>query len=326
MRLALLVPLGPNPASFTELVWSLHRSGERVDEAIVLLESEEALAFWMGEAVGYALPQLERLTGRLDCGWEVLDRPEDFPERLFEHLRLLQSRNERVLVALSAGRWRGATAHTAAVFQLLARPTDRLLDVRVDRVAEGGTGFFFPDQDHQQLEGVGKQSGRTFQASEVGVRLEEQRVPRLRPLLGSVPDTFEDALHRVEQALAPVQVRLDRGQQQVWFQDTQISLSPSGFALYSCLLVHGPTAAWDTDRLKTHVAGLQVEGVLGVLARGEDLGVDQLQLLSQNWSRLRARVRQQALDEHLPLAVVPVHRRQGGVSTWSVPADKLVEG
>jgi hypothetical protein len=93
-------------------------------------------------------------------------------------------------------------------------------------------------------------------------------------------------------------------------------------------LVHGPTAAWDTDRLKAHCASCvaPLQGVLGALARGEDLGVDQLQLLSQNWSRMRARVRKQALAAHLPLAVVPVQQARDGVSMWSVPADKLVEG
>lgn len=319
LSLGILVPLGPNPASFTELVWALHQDGRRVDQAQVLLESQEALHYWRHEAIDAALPQLEEHTGPLDIEWEVLSDPTDFPERLWEHLRALQRHHDEVVVALSAGRWRGSTAHTAAVFQLLARPLDALVDVRVDRIAEGGSGFFFPAQRDQELTGVAAMAGQRFLAREVGIHLEEQRTPRLRVLLPKPPERFAQALAMVEQALAPAVLALDPPR----VNDVPLKLSPSARALLAVLARNGPTGAWDTDTLKRLLEGRSLTGVLGRLAKGHDLNLDELQRLSQNWSRMRARIRDQVQAHGLPAVAIPLQERVGDTSVWRLD-DKLV--
>jgi len=319
LSLGILVPLGPNPASFTELVWALHQDGRRVDQAQVLLESEEAQHFWRREVVDDALPQLQAHTGPLDIGWEVLPAPSGFAERLWDHLRALQRDHEEVVVALSAGRWRGSTAHTAAVFQLLARPQDALVDVRVDRVAEGGSGFFFPQQRKQELVGVAAMAGRGFLARDVQIHLEPQRTPRLRVLLPTPPERFEQALTMVERALAPAVLQLDPPR----VNGVPLKLSPSARALLAVLVRNGPTSAWDTDTLKPLLKGRRLTGVLGRLARGHDLDLDELQRLSQNWSRMRARIRKQVHAQGLPEVAIPQQRRVGDASVWRLD-DKLV--
>lgn len=327
---AVLAPLGVNPAAFSELIWALHRGGEPVDEAMALLQDEEALAFWLGEMVGYALPQLEAETGRLDVGWQVLVGEEAFAETFWDMLKRLQERHEEVVVSLSGGRWRGSAALTSGIFQLLARPRDRLVDVRVSRVAEGGTGFFFPSQPDQELVGVHAMAGRSFQAQRVEIRLEPVPVPKLRVLLPTVPESFEVAVARVQEALdanAPAQIRVDLAGRRVLVGDKALRLSPNAFALYACLALEGPTGSWDTDALRPFLVGraLPVSGVLDEVRRGAGQDLDALQRLSQNWSRMRRSVEQQVLAAGLPRALVPRFRTTARGSVWSLP-DKLVVG
>src|SRR5690606_27881582 len=85
--------------------------------------------------------------------------------------------------------------------QWLARGGDHCLDVRVtDRRAEGGSGFFFPEQPWQALH---SRRGEPFLAAQVGIRVVEVALPRLR---GLVPPA-----HRVSyaSALAAGQAALD---------------------------------------------------------------------------------------------------------------------
>ena len=97
----------------------------------------------------------------------------------------------------------------------------------------------------------------------------------------------------------------------------------SGVALLAVLARNGPTGAWDTDTLKRLLQGRSLTGVLGRLAEGHDLNLDELQRLSQNWSRMRARIRDQVQAHGLPAVAIPLQERVGDTSVWRLD-DKLV--
>jgi hypothetical protein len=185
---ALVCPLGPNPAPFTEALWCLARSGARVEAAWVVFESEAARVFFEDEVASPGGP-LDQLRGAQPALAHLIVHrvgprdpgPEAFTEAAFQAMRAAQARHDGVVLTLSGGRWRGSAAATTVVFQLLARPTDRLADVRVDTpAAEGGSGFFFPTQRDRLLR---RRGGVIFEASQVGVSLHDLAVPRLRPFL-----------------------------------------------------------------------------------------------------------------------------------------------
>ena len=205
---ALVCPLGPNPAPFTEALWHLARSGAPVEAAWVVFESDAARATFEDEVAtpGGPLAQLrdtQEALARL-----VVHRvgppdpgPEAFTEAAFQAMRAAQARHAGVVLTLSGGRWRGSAAATTMVFQLLARPTDRLADVRVDTpAAEGGSGFFFPAQRDRLLR---RRGGAVFEASRVEVSLHDVAVPRLRPFLPTAARrSFSGALAASAAALA----------------------------------------------------------------------------------------------------------------------------
>ena len=88
-----------------------------------------------------------------------------------------------LILALVGGRRRTLTVNMATAFQLLARPEDKLVDVRLDpRSADDPkTDFFFPTQ--RCACAVQDQDGGLVPASQVQVHLIDMRVPRLRHLL-----------------------------------------------------------------------------------------------------------------------------------------------
>lgn len=216
--LALVSPLGPNPAPFTEALWCLSRSGATVAAAWVVFESAEAAATFEREvtAAGGPLAQLQAQFPTLrDLSLHRVgpahSAPDDFTEAAFQAMRAAQTHHPAVVLTLSGGRWRGSTAATTTVFQLLARPPDRLADVRVDTpAAEGGSGFFFPAQQDRLLR---RRGGEGFAADQVGVSLHDVAVPRLRPLLPrSALQSFAGALTAGAAALtaaAPPRATLD---------------------------------------------------------------------------------------------------------------------
>lgn len=220
--LGVVVALGPNPAALTELVWQLALEGRPPGQVVVVTQSEHARDYLKAEVLGPggAWAQLRAQhpevppEAKLQHVQATVDkRGEAFAESLFQAFLEAQAANEAVLLALSGGRWRGNTAYCTTVFQLLARPEDLLVDVRLSLpAAEGGTGFFFPTQPRQHLLG-GKRGVKPFRARDVEVLLAEVKVPRLRPLLGaSLRGSYAQALAHSAEALvrsAPPQVRLD---------------------------------------------------------------------------------------------------------------------
>jgi CRISPR-associated protein (TIGR02584 family) len=235
----LVTELGPNPAALVEALWALPRSrGLRVVE-VFLLTAAEGLFFLDVEvlAPGAALDQL-----RAALGGDALDPSRlhrvavaDAQGKLLEEertaedsaawnearwrlaLAALKAAGERpVVFALAGGRRRTSSALLSAVFQLLARPQDRLLDVRVsDRRVEGAkAGFFFPEQPAQHL--VSEEG--PVRAGEVQVLLVDVEVPRLRRLLPEPPAaSYAEALRAgfraIERAsVVELQVDLAAGQ------------------------------------------------------------------------------------------------------------------
>jgi CRISPR-associated protein (TIGR02584 family) len=213
---------GGNPAPLVSLVWALHRHWSlRVASAHLLLY-RSAERYLQAELLGGARP-LEQLRAHLgDPGLAQLNlipvrasdgstleddaAPEHqarFVESLWSLVRQVQSHEPLpVLFGLVGGRRRTLAVDTTAVFQLLGRPMDRLVDLRLDPkyADDPAGGFFFPDQG-SPCEVVDPR-GRVFQASEVGVSLVEPRLPRLRRLLRQQDlASFAHALEAGEAAL-----------------------------------------------------------------------------------------------------------------------------
>lgn len=195
--------LGPNPAPLTELLWALARQrGWFATEAFVVVDARGDL-FLRRELLrkGGPFQELQQLLGPALLGGKEprhrvaisddglpLQNDDDEADALAYNAAVWQTAREAlasagdspVLFALAAGRRRTMTALVTTAFQMLARPQDECLDVRVsDRRAEGATGFYFPEQKQQSLstpEGL-------FEANEVEVALVEVKLPRLRELI-----------------------------------------------------------------------------------------------------------------------------------------------
>ena len=199
----LIAAPGGNPAPVVSLVWALHRQWSlRVASAHLLLY-RNAERYLHQELLDGAHPleQLRSVLGVPDLaqlnlhpvlapdGSTLEDDASSehsawYQESLWSLVRQVQAAQPLpVVFGLVGGRRRTLAVDTAAVFQLLARPQDRLVDLRLDpKYADDPTsGFFFPDQ--QSPCGVVDLRGVAYSASEVNVGLVEPRVPRLRRLL-----------------------------------------------------------------------------------------------------------------------------------------------
>jgi CRISPR-associated protein (TIGR02584 family) len=221
----LFAPLGPNPASFSELVWALRRQRGLVVEDAVVVVDREAASFFDGEmlAEGGALDQLRevlgdrvvsrerlRVHGVVDDAGALLDDdlgPDAgaaYARHVWEGARaaILVAGDRPVVFALAAGRRRTMTALATVSAELLARPGDLCLDVRVsDPRVEGGTGFYFPEQLGQMI----LTTRGLVRAAEVEVRLVDVHLPRLASLLQ------EGDLVTYAAALEAGQRAIDRG-------------------------------------------------------------------------------------------------------------------
>jgi CRISPR-associated protein (TIGR02584 family) len=362
----ILAAIGPNPASITELLWRLGSQPKASPLTVHLVLESKRSEVYLPEmlAPGAALDQLrERLGAVIPTSDELLmyraetgdGMPEDehaqalptaLTEVLWSAARAAQhgAGEEPVVFALSGGRRRASTALQSVVFQLLARPQDRLVDVRLsDPIAEGGTGFFFPAQARQELEGRHRYAGQPFLAREIAVLLEPIEVPRLRPLL--LPEdlrTFADAKiasERQIQASAPPRLCLDLRAGHLFVNDQRWKLPGGPFVLYACLLLavmDGDPHIWSRDeaRIRTFFQSLSpragwahtVKGAAFEQLRDTDAELDPavLDLLSNTWTKLRKRLH--GLADALPpvarLALIPqkIIRTDDGVNAtfWTL--------
>jgi CRISPR-associated protein (TIGR02584 family) len=208
--------LGPNPAPLAELVWKLGQEGTDVRDAFIVVDARGADYLRRELLDGGVLDEL-RAHG---CNVTVHERLVEAPAGVvldddnLEHADVYNAAiwdgaraaiehagDGAVVFGLCAGRRRTMTAMSTMAFQLLARPQDRCLDVRVsDRRAEGGGDFYFPTQRAQAL--VSRQ-GEAFVARDVGVKLIDVKLPRLRGLLTN------DALSSYASALTAGQDAVD---------------------------------------------------------------------------------------------------------------------
>jgi len=376
---AIVAPLGPNPAALTELVWALVRQQDRTISAVhVVLESHRAGMYFDGEMMppGAAWEQLQRLLGDAVPSLETVrahharlpsgEVPSDshvpgavrsMTEPLWQAAAAAQAAAPSVVFALSGGRWRASTALVTTIFQLCARPTDRLFEVRVsDEVATGGTGFYFPEQPDGVLMGVGKRQGQQFRPRDIAVLLDPVEVPRLRPLLGGRTfPAFRDAIAASEAAIAAreapeVEVRLGAGG--IFVDGAPLKgLGATHFAFFAMLAAAAAEAApairsLDQDRLRSFLVpwrqrfmgtGLGTpftsprSKVVHSLCMGSDVAYNNRNLLSQRWSKLRSRLEELTGPASPRLRrLVPIRRKlpgkdQGGETTWSLdlPADRV---
>jgi CRISPR-associated protein (TIGR02584 family) len=368
----ILASIGPNPASVTELLWHLGSQPKASPLSVHLVLESQRSAAYLPEltAPGAALDQLRDKLGPIiptaaelqfyqaDTG-EGLPEDEHTPElsaalteALWTAARAAQrgAGEEPVVFALTGGRRRASTALQSVVFQLLGRPQDRLVDVRLSLpIAEGGTGFFFPEQEQQELFGRHRYEGQPFVASEVQILVETLEVPRLRPLL-SPKDlrTFADAWlasEREIQAAAPPRVELDLHLGRVLVNGLQMPLSPGQFVLYACLLIalqEGDPlfGSYDIPRFGAFFKALPAKAGWEVRVSGEALrqiadGADSLsyaarETLSSAWTKLRDKVQNKWSAAQAPAPsyyLVPqkqvLHEGGKNVHYWglNLPAD-----
>lgn len=239
----LFAVIGPNPAPVSEAIWALARQrGVRVVEAHLValrrgqhyLETElrDALADLhtvLPEVAATVIPYAVPLDDDLDAADAA-----QYRAAIWDAARACIDRaGARPIVHLLAGgRLRTMTAHSTQVFQLLARPGDELLGVRVsERRAEGGSGFFFPEQAQRY---VGELDARA-----VEVHLVPVPITRLAGVVGAGDrGTFEEAVAASQasiDAITPPQLRIDLGACTAHAGVFDLQLSASQLVYYTAL-------------------------------------------------------------------------------------------
>lgn len=215
--------MGSNPALLVAMVWALERKQDlRVAEAYLVLvdkgahylETEllpqgkglDALHEVMGPN-GLPREHLYVRTATLPDGSAVNDELSEDDAKAYQDQVLevakeaIARAGERpVVFALLAGRRRTMTVMASMVAQFLARPQDRLMDLRIEpRGADVPGCFFFPDQKDARAFEV---NGELLLPSDVDVSLVDVRVPRLRALLFSErePRSYRELLELGEEA------------------------------------------------------------------------------------------------------------------------------
>lgn len=360
----IVAPLGPNPAPLAELIWALRRQrGLMAAEVHVVVDAgghlylhEELLAPGgpldeLAELFGPELVDRARVHERLVTlpGGAPLEDDDDpihaelYNAAVWETARdaIASAGSRRVVFGLLAGRRRTMTAMATASFQLLARPGDLCIDVRVDeRRAEGGSGFFFPEQGEQLIE---SRQG-AFLARDVGVLLVDVHLPRLRGLLS------DRDLESYESALVAGQAAVDAAQLPSLFVDlvegvarvneSALPLSPAQLLWYGALAVarrrgEGWLVSDDFELLRevalacAHrewMGALKSEPIRALMGRAQgydedDLIVDLKRLRTETRSRVRDWCREHARI-HTAL-LVPRYRARGDGKGGRVHAQRL---
>ena len=272
---------GGNPAPLVALIWALHQQWELRVEAVHLVLYENSRRYVESELLGgyEPLEDLRRALGDPDLAEVVqhlvtaadeqiveddvdFDHQALFMESLWSVVRQTQEEStEPVIFSLVGGRRRTLTVDMATAFQLLARPEDRLVDVRLDPkyADDPSTAFYFPQQRNPCA--VRDRSGDLVPASEIQVLPVDVRVPRLRHLL--VQDdlkTFTGALEAGEAALenGPTpRLVVDVEERQVRVGDHIIGISYDQMVWYATLAVarkrygEGWVAIDETELLST---------------------------------------------------------------------------
>jgi CRISPR-associated protein (TIGR02584 family) len=255
----LFAPIGPYPAPLAALIWALARHrGLCPTEAFVVVDrrakkylEEELLGpgrvlAQLGRALGPPLFDESRLhvrSARRPDGSLVDDDldPADaatYLDTLWAAARdaIACAGARRVVFALVAGNRRTVTAQQSGIFQLLARKSDLLFDVRVgDPRAEGAPEFFFPEQDVP----VFRRGGAVIDARQVEVQLVELDLPRLAGLVGGEAlgsyRLAKGASQKAIDAAAPPVLSIDLEQGTAYLDDALLDLSAAELLWYAYL-------------------------------------------------------------------------------------------
>lgn len=335
---------GGNPAPLVTLAWALHAEGVRVDAVHAVLYGR-ARTWLHRELHGGAEPlaQLRAVTGDATLA-EVVEHPaqrpdgaviEDdadpddaqrFMECVWSVARALQQDPGPVVFALVSGRRRTLVADLVVVFQLLARPQDRLVELRLtpSEAIEATSGFYFPTQ---RSEAAVHRYDRPapVAASEVDVRLVDVRVPRLRRLLpperlGSYADALDAGDAAVADGSAP---RIDLRARTWSIGGTVVRLSPDQMIWLAALAVahrcrpDGWLAPDDVEVLAAvHHAALkawflEADELSDGWSFDPDQGIDALALRRSIRAHLRQHLRGALRGHPWQAAMVPRIARQG---------------
>ena len=250
--------LGPNPAPLTELIWALHRQRSLLVTDLFLVMDKHCndRLHWELLDDGGGLHELWLLLGFVPSATTIRERivqaPSDtalddedpahadlYNAAIWDAARdaTAHAGSGVVVFGLTAGRRRTMTAMSSMAFQLLSRPQDLCLDVRVsEKRAEGGSGFYFPEQRRQA---IAPNVGAVFHARDVEVRLVNVVLPRLRELVpGDMLATYASALAASQAAVdaaALPRLIVDLAKGEVKVDVVVLELSPSEFIWYAAL-------------------------------------------------------------------------------------------
>lgn len=253
----LLAELGANPAALVEALWALVRlRGMRV-RGVFVLTSTRGAVYLVAEVLrpGAVYDDLRRCLGDAIPARDALhvvvapspdelspDASTAWNEARWRNaltaLRAAREADAVAVFALAGGRQRTSAALSTVMFQLLARPRDLLVDVRVgDRRVEGArAGFYFPEQSAQSL---AVKDGPLL-ARDVAVHLVEVKVPRLRRLLaGRQLDTWADALAAGQvwlDDLPRVKLQLHVGRGTVHLNDRPVKFPQAEFVWFAAVV------------------------------------------------------------------------------------------
>ena len=260
-RYILAAAPGGNPAPLVGMLWALHRQWDVSVTEVHLVLYENSRRYVERELLGGAEPMEQlRIALGMEAQVEVIqhivrtredqvlvddissDHAAAFMESLWGVVRDLQEHAPFPLIfALVGGRRRTLTVDMATAFQLLNRPRDRLVDVRLEPkyADEPRTGFFFPEQ--RSPSEVYDREGNHVLASDVVVTPVDVRVPRLRRLLRRDDlTTFSGALEAGEEALEKgpfPNVVIDITNRKLCVGDYEIRLSYDQMVWYATLAV-----------------------------------------------------------------------------------------
>ncbi len=350
---------GGNPAPLATLAWALDRDGVRVDAIHAVLYAS-ARRYLHAELLGGDTPlaQLAALRGQAPAVVEHLaTQPGGAPveddadpegaaalmETLWCAARTLQADPAPVVFALVSGRRRTLVADVVVAFQLLARPQDRLVEVRVSprEAVDPLTRFYFPGQATVARVPVAPAHGSdaVCGADEVTVTLVDVRVPRLRHLLpperlqtwAGALDAGEDALDAGQRVVPSFDLR----GRSVRLGARTVTLSHDQAIWVAALAVARRVApdGWldVTERTVTaavHAAALRVWNLEPhELSDGWDFGADphpqRLARLGPLRSRVRRDLEAQLTGHPWRDLVVPELRRAAGRSQERLRADPV---
>lgn len=291
MRPALLfAAIGPNPASVSEAIDALYARGLCVVEAhLVSLEGghlwladellgADGIVSELRDALPGVLPKgdgsiYERVatgngpgtaTGNLLTDDSTDEAAAAYRAAIWDHARACLDRAgdaRPVIFLLAGGRMRTITAYTTTMYQLLARASDELFDVRVsDRRVEGGTGFFFPGQRQKHL----LIDGEMIDAAAVQVHLVPVGVPRLAGLLQPAHlASYETALaasHRAIEAVTPPTLVIDFAKGEARVNDELVPFTAAQLCWYGLLAAKRVADASQPDAPQGQIASDAPQG------------------------------------------------------------------